>query len=215
SKQEAFLTEVGLLYTEIDLALNHLSHWMKKEAVPAPLTDKGTSSYIIKEPFGLALVIQPWNYPIQLSILQVISALSAGSTALLKPSEFAPDVSELINKMVTEYFDANYITVIEGEKETSEALLEKRFDYIFFTGSTPVGKIVMEKASKFLTPVTLELGGKSPAIIDKSANVSLSAKRIAWGKFTNAGQTCVAPDYIFVHEKIYKSFMKAIKKSIK
>lgn len=215
SKQEAFLTEVGLLYTEIDFALKHLSHWMKKEAVPAPLTHKGTSSYIIKEPFGVALVIAPWNYPIQLSFLPVISALAAGNTAVLKPSEFAPHVSELINKMVTEYFDANYFTVIEGEKETSEALLEKRFDYIFFTGSTPVGKIVMEKASKFLTPVTLELGGKSPAIIDKSANVSLSAKRIAWGKFTNAGQTCVAPDYIFVHEKVYKSFMKAIKKSIK
>src|SRR5699024_2176121 len=179
------------------------------------LTDKGTSSYIIKEPFGVALVIAPWNYPILLSFLPVISALAAGNTAVLKPSEFAPHVSELINKMVTENFDANYFTVIEGEKKTSEALLEKRFDYIFFTVSTPVGKIVMEKASKFLTPVTLELSGKSPAIIDKSVNVSLSAIRIAWGKFTNAGQTCVDPDYIFVHEKVDTSFMKAIKKSIK
>src|SRR5699024_5966466 len=141
SKQEAFLTEVGLLYTEIDFALKHLSHWMKKEAVPAPLTHQGTATHIIKAPFHVALVIAPWNYPIHLSFLPVISALAAGNTAVLKPSVFSPHVSELINKMVTEYFDANYFTVIEGEKETSEALLEKRFDYIFFTGSTPVGKI--------------------------------------------------------------------------
>src|SRR5699024_748418 len=144
-----------------------------------------------------------------------ISALAAGNTAVLKPSEFAPHVSGLINKMVTEYFDANYFTVIEGEKETSEALLENRVDDIFFTGSTPVGNIVMDTASKLLAPVALELGSKSPAITANSANVSLSAKRVAWGKFTSAGQTCVAPDYIFVHEKVYKSFMTAIKKLIK
>lgn len=215
SKQEAFLTEIGLLYTEIDFTLQHLSRWMKHEEVPAPLTHKGTSSHIMREPYGVALVIAPWNYPVQLAFLPVLSALAAGNTVVLKPSELAPYTSELINKMVSAYFDPNYFTVIEGAKETSESLLQKRFDYIFFTGSTAVGKIVMEKASKFLTPVTLELGGKSPAIVDKSANVSLSAKRIAWGKFTNAGQTCVAPDYVYVHEKVYQSFLKSLKKSIK
>ena len=214
SEHEAFTTEIGILYAEIDFTLKHLKSWMADEQVPSPVTHTGAKSFIHKEPYGTVLVIAPWNYPVQLALLPVISAIAAGNTVVLKPSELAPHTARLLSKLVNQYFDDAFFTVVEGGIDESNALLEERFDYIFFTGSPEVGKIIMEKASVHLTPVTLELGGKSPAIVDKDANIKLSAKRIVWGKYTNAGQTCVAPDYVYVHEKVYKVFLKQVKKEI-
>lgn len=215
SKQEALTTELGILYTEINFTLAHLKTWMQDKKVPAPLTHKGTKGKVVSEPYGTVLVLAPWNYPLQLALAPVIGALAAGNTVVLKPSELAPATSRLLNKMISDTFQTSYIKVVEGDKSISEALLAERFDYIFFTGSTVVGKIVMEKASRHLTPVTLELGGKSPAIVDQDAKLSLAAKRLVWGKYTNAGQTCVAPDYIYVHEKLYEKFLRRVQKEIK
>lgn len=215
SKHETLTTELGILYMEIDTALKHLKEWMKPEKVPAPVTHKGTKSTVLKEPYGVTLIISPWNYPLQLALAPVIGAIAAGNTVVIKPSEFARATSNLLHEMITDHFDQEYVTVVEGEKDVSEALLAEPFDYIFFTGSSHVGKIVMQAASSHLTPVTLELGGKSPAIVDQDAHISLAAKRIVWGKFTNAGQTCVAPDYVYVHEKVKQAFIKEVKKYIK
>lgn len=215
SKHEALITELGILYTEIDFAMKHLQDWMKDEKVPAPITHKGTSNYIRREPYGVTLIIAPWNYPIQLAIAPMIGAIAAGNTIILKPSELTPQTSSLLFDMLTNTFEEEYITVFEGDKTVVNTLLENRFDYIFFTGSTAVGKIMMQQASKFLTPITLELGGKSPAIIDKDCHISHSAKRLVWGKLTNAGQTCVAPDYLYVHEAVKEKFIREVKKQIK
>lgn len=214
SKHEAITTELGVLHTEIDFALKHLKDWMKDKEVPAPLTHKGTSSYITYEPYGVTLIISPWNYPVQLALAPMIGALAAGNTVVLKPSEIAVHTSNLLKDMITSTFESEVVTVVEGGVKTTNELLEQKFDYIFFTGSTQVGKIIMQKASKYLTPVTLELGGKSPTIVDEDCNINLSAKRIVWGKYTNAGQTCVAPDYVYVHEKIYMKFLRALQRQI-
>lgn len=215
SKHETLTTELGILYMEIDTALKNLKEWMKPEKVPAPITHKGTKSTVQKEPYGVTLIISPWNYPLQLALAPVIGAIAAGNTVIIKPSEFAQATSSLLKAMITAHFDTDYMAVVEGEKDVSQALLDEPFDYIFFTGSSHVGKIVMREASNHLTPVTLELGGKSPAIVDHDADVGLAAKRIAWGKFTNAGQTCVAPDYVYVHEDMKQTFMKELQKYIK
>ncbi|MBM7552375.1 aldehyde dehydrogenase (NAD+) [Thalassobacillus pellis] len=215
SEYEAYATEIGFLYGEIDLHRNRLKEWMEPAKVKNPLSHKGSKSYIIKEPYGTALVISPWNYPINLALAPVIGAISAGNTVVLKPSELTPNVSALLNKMIANTFDPALFKVIEGGKETSEELLDQHFDYIFFTGSVQVGKSVMEKASRHLTPVTLELGGKSPAIIHKDAKLDLAAKRIVWGKFMNAGQTCIAPDYLYVHRDVKTKLLAKIKKYIK
>ena len=215
SKHETLTTELGFLYSEIDFATRNLQNWMEPSKVTAPMTHKGSKSFILKEPYGVTLVISPWNYPLQLALAPVIGAMSAGNCVIIKPSEYAKATSLILAEMVRETFDASYITVVEGAAETSQDLLKQRFDYIFFTGSTEVGKIVMRKASTYLTPVTLELGGKSPVIVDKDANINLAAKRIVWGKYTNAGQTCVAPDYLYVHEKVKFKLLKAMKKQIK
>ncbi|ASN05349.1 aldehyde dehydrogenase [Virgibacillus necropolis] len=215
SKNETLTTELGFLYTEIDVTLKNLKEWMKEKKVDTPITHKGSKSFIIAEPYGVTLTIAPWNYPLQLAIAPVIGALAAGNTAVIKPSEFTPATSSILAKMFGNTFDQNYVAVVEGAKETSQQLLELKFDYIFFTGSTNVGKIVMKQASEHLTPVTLELGGKSPAIVDQDANINLAAKRIVWGKYTNAGQTCVAPDFLYVHEKVKPKLIKSMKKHIK
>lgn len=215
SEHETLTTELGVLYGEIDLAIKNLQRWMEPEKVSAPMTHKGTKSYILKEPYGVTLVIAPWNYPLQLALAPVIGAIAAGNCVVLKPSEFAQGTSSLLMDMIQSTFDQSHFAVVEGAKEVSQHLLKQKFDYIFFTGSTEVGKIIMRQASRYLTPVTLELGGKSPAIVDKDANINLAAKRIVWGKFTNAGQTCVAPDYIYVHEKVKFRLLKAMKKYIK
>ncbi|QHS22662.1 aldehyde dehydrogenase [Virgibacillus sp. MSP4-1] len=215
SEYEVFVTELGFLFTELTETMKFFGEWMRPKKVKTPLTHKGSKSFIYKEPYGVSLIIGPWNYPVHLTLAPLIGAIAAGNCAIIKPSEYTPNVSSLIRHMIKETFDANFVTVIEGDKEVSEELLNERFDYIFFTGSEPVGKIVMEKASKHLTPVTLELGGKSPCIVDRDAKLDLAAKRIAWGKFTNAGQTCVAPDYLYVHEDVKDAFLERFKNEVK
>ncbi|MDY0405637.1 aldehyde dehydrogenase family protein [Virgibacillus sp. 179-BFC.A HS] len=181
SRQEALTTEIGFVYAELDVAIKNLKRWMKQEKTSAPLTHKGTINYIVNEPYGTVLIISPWNYPFQLAIAPVIGAIAAGNTVVLKPSEYSQAVSACLAEMVGKAFDAAFFAIVEGEKEISQQLLQEKFDYIFFTGSTDVGKSVMRAASEHLTPVTLELGGKSPAIVDKDAKVNLTAKRIVWG----------------------------------
>src|SRR5690606_5423252 len=212
---DTFTTELGFLYNEIKHTESNLKEWMKDEQIDAPLTHKGTKNFIRKEPYGVSLIISPWNYPLQLAIAPAIGAIAAGNTVVIKPSEYSPSTSSLLAKIIRDTFDPKFLAVVQGAKDVSQELLNQRFDYIFFTGSTSVGKVIMREASKYLTPVTLELGGKSPAIIDKDANVTLTAKRIAWGKFTNAGQTCVAPDYLYVHDDIKEKLLKEMKKQIK
>ncbi|ARI77138.1 aldehyde dehydrogenase [Halobacillus mangrovi] len=214
SEFEAYAAEIAFLKTEIDHHLKHLKQWMAPRKVKTPLTHTGSKNYIQKEPYGTVLVIAPWNYPIQLALAPVIGAIAAGNTVIIKPSELTPTVSWVLKKMVEQYFSPHYIAVIEGDKEVTQELLDQPLDYVFFTGSVPVGKIIMEKASKQLIPVTLELGGKSPAIVHKDANIDLAAKRIVWGKYTNAGQTCIAPDYLFVHHEIKASLIKKMKEYI-
>lgn len=195
---EAFASEIGLVYEEINYTLKHLKRWMRPERVGSPLAILPARSEIRKEPLGVSLIIGAWNYPIQLIGAPLIGALAAGDTAVLKPSELAPASARLLAELVPIYFDEQYVTVANGGVETTGRLLEQKFDLIFFTGSTTVGKIVAAAAAKQLTPAILELGGKSPAIIDTQVNMKVAARRIAWGKFFNAGQTCVAPDYVLV-----------------
>lgn len=207
SEFEAYSTEIGVVLTEIRFILKHLRTWMKPKRVKTPITHFGSRSYIYPEPYGVTLIISPWNFPFQLTMLPLIGAIAAGNCATIKPSEFTPETSGLLQRLISDIFPESYISVIQGEVETSTALLAEEFDYIFFTGNPHVGKIVMKAAAKHLTPITLELGGKSPCIVHEDANVKVAAKRIAWGKFMNAGQTCVAPDYLYVHHKIKDKFL--------
>jgi aldehyde dehydrogenase (NAD+) len=215
SSVESYITEVGFVLSEINLCIKKLKKWSKPKRVSSSITCFPSKARIISEPYGLCLIISPWNYPFQLLISPLIGAISAGNCAILKPSEHSPNTSKVIKKILDRVFPPEYVFTALGEKEVSQELLEKEFDYIFFTGSSSLGKLVMEKASKHLTPTTLELGGKSPCIVDKDANIEVSAKRIAFGKFLNAGQTCIAPDYLFVHKDIKNVFVKEIIKSIK
>ncbi|WLR60933.1 aldehyde dehydrogenase [Guptibacillus hwajinpoensis] len=208
SEWEAYTTEIGFLLEEIKFTLKHLKEWMSPERAKSPVTHLGSKSYVHREPYGVTLIIAPWNYPFQLQIAPLVGAIAAGNCAVLKPSELTPAVSAVIAKMIREVFPINYIAVVEGGVDTSTELLKQSFDHIFFTGSVPVGKVVMEAAAKQLIPVTLELGGKSPAIVNKDANLNLAAKRIMWGKFTNAGQTCIAPDYLYVHRDVKKALLE-------
>lgn len=214
SEYEAYLTEIGMVKEEIRHTMKHLKKWMKPARVGNPLSLLGAKSYIYPEPLGVSLIIAPWNYPVQLQLAPLIGAISAGNCAILKPSELTPHVSQVIAQMIEGIYSPKYIRVIQGGVETSQALLELPVDHIFFTGSVAVGKIVMEAAAKNLTPVTLELGGKSPAIVDNDANLSLAARRLVWGKFMNAGQTCVAPDYLMVHEDVKKELILQMQKAI-
>jgi aldehyde dehydrogenase (NAD+) len=215
SELEAYSTEIGILYEEIGYTLKHLKKWIKAKKVKTAMTHIGSKGYIIPEPYGSALIIAPWNYPVQLALSPLIGAIAAGNTAVIKPSELTPNVSRVLAALIKEAYPEEYISTVEGGVETSQQLLGQPFDYIFFTGSVPVGKLVMEAASKSLIPVTLELGGKSPVIVHEDANISLAAKRIVFGKFTNAGQTCIAPDYMFVHEKVKQPLLEEMKKYIK
>ncbi|AUO10266.1 aldehyde dehydrogenase [Priestia megaterium] len=213
-EMEAKRAEVGLVLSEIDFAVENLSEWAAPKEVETPSTHAGAKSYIYQDPYGLALVIAPWNYPFQLAVSPVVGAIAAGNCVVLKPSELTPHTSSLLAKMFNENFPEEYLTVVEGEVETSTALLKENFDYIFFTGSTMVGKIVAEAAAKHLTPVTLELGGKSPTIVHEDANIEEAAKRIARGKFANAGQTCVAPDYILVQRNVKDELLANLKQVV-
>lgn len=199
---ETYATEIGILHNEIDHILKHLKNWVKPERVRGSLINFPSRNYIHHQPYGVSLVIGAWNYPIQLSLNPVLGSIAAGNCTLIKPSELAAESSILLAKIINDNFNPGYLRVVEGGAETTQALLEQPLDYIFFTGSTRVGKIIMEAAAKQLTPVTLELGGKSPAIIDETADLKVAARRIVWGKFVNAGQTCVAPDYLYVHKSV-------------
>lgn len=211
---EAFLAEFGMLLEEIRYVKRKLRSWVRPKRVPTPIALFGAKSRIYSEPYGVVLIISPWNYPMYLTFGPLIGAIAAGNCALIKPSEHVPATSGVLNEMIADLFPKEYITVIEGDAETSKAILEEKFDYIFFTGSTQIGKYVMAQAAKHLTPVTLELGGKSPCIVDETANLKLAAKRIAWGKCLNAGQTCIAPDYLLVHEKVKDELIAELKEKM-
>lgn len=205
--------EIGVV-TELKYILKHLKQWAKPRRASVPLSQKPGSAWVMPEPLGVALIIGPWNYPFQLMMSPLMGAIAAGNCAILKPSELAPATSRVIAELVRDTFDPAFVTVVEGGVDTAQALLAQKFDHIFFTGGTQVGKIVMKAAAEHLTPVTLELGGKSPCIIDKAVRLDYAAKRIVWGKFLNAGQTCVAPDYLLVHEEIKPALVTALKQAI-
>ena len=211
---EAYSNEVGFVYSTIDYFIKNLKSWTKVKKVKNDAAQLPGKSYIYKSHYGAVLIIGPYNYPFQLLIEPLIGAISGGNTVILKPSEYATKTEAIVEKIIKETFDEKYIAVVTGDYKVNSQLLDLEFDYIFFTGSVNVGKIVMEKASKHLTPVTLELGGKSPVIVDNTANLKVSAKRILWGKLTNAGQTCVAPDYILAYEDIYEELIKEFEKVI-
>ncbi len=211
SSFETYSTELGLIYGEIKEAIKKVKRWAKPKKVRTNIPNLPGSSFVYPEPYGNALVIGAWNYPYLLTLGPVIGAMAAGNTIILKPSEIAPACSAVLTKILNDAFDAKYLRVIEGGVPVVQDLLSRKFDYIFFTGSTRVGKIVYKAAAEHLTPVSLELGGKSPCIVDKDAALKVAAKRIVWGKFINAGQTCIAPDYLLVHEKVKDKLLNHIK----
>ncbi|MBK5346981.1 aldehyde dehydrogenase [Bacillus sp. TH44] len=214
SVHESFTTEVGYVLKEISFQLKHMSSWSKPKRVRTALTHFGSKGKVVPEPYGVTLIIAPWNYPFQLAIAPLVGALAAGNTVVLKPSELTPNVSKVLTRMLGELFPEELVSVVEGGAQESTALLKEPFDYIFFTGSVGVGKVVMEAAAKKLTPLTLELGGKSPCIVHKDAKLDVTARRIVWGKFLNAGQTCVAPDYMYVHSSVKEQLIEALRHEI-
>ncbi|MBL85089.1 MAG: aldehyde dehydrogenase family protein [Winogradskyella sp.] len=211
---EAELTEIYPIISEIKFAKSNLRQWMRKQKVDTPISMLGSSSYYIYEPKGVCLIISPWNFPFNLTFGPLVSAIAAGNSVIIKPSEMTPNSSALMPDIVRTVFDENEVALVEGEVETSTKLLQLPFNHIFFTGSPNVGKIVMSAAAKHLASVTLELGGKSPTVIDSTANIDKAAKRIVWGKFMNAGQICVSPDYVLIDESIKEQFIIACKKWI-
>ncbi|HFE5605537.1 TPA: aldehyde dehydrogenase [Staphylococcus aureus] len=215
NKVEAYATEIGITLKSIKNARKELKNWTKTKNVDTPLYLFPTKSYIKKEPYGTVLIIAPFNYPFQLVFEPLIGAIAAGNTAIIKPSELTPNVARVIKRLINETFDANYIEVIEGGIEETQTLIHLPFDYVFFTGSENVGKIVYQAASENLVPVTLEMGGKSPVIVDETANIKVASERICFGKFTDAGQTCVAPDYILVHESVKDDLITALSKTLR
>jgi len=212
---EAYMTETGMVLDEIRFHLKHLPRWIRTKTVKTPITQFHAKSFVVPEPFGVTLIMSPWNYPLQLCLVPVVGAISGGNCAVIKPSAYAPATSGAIAKIIGETFPTEYLAVVEGGREQNNALLEEIFDYIFFTGSVEVGKTVMAAAAKNLTPVTLELGGKSPVIVDETANLKLAAKRIAFGKVLNAGQTCVEPDYLLIHRSVKERFLEEYAKALK
>ena len=215
SYEEAYLTEISIVTGEIKNHIRHICKWSRKERKHSPLKLFPSRSYIVKEPLGNTLIISPWNYPVQLLLNPLVGAISAGCTAVLKPSPYVPTVSKTIEDMIKETFDERYIAVVQGNRNVNAALLEQRWDLIFFTGSPSLAKTVMAAAAKNLTPVVLELGGKSPCIIDKTADIALTARRISWGKTLNSGQTCIAPDYLLIHKDVKDAFVKAFTEEVK
>ena len=211
---EAVLTETNYVITELKDTIKNIKKWAKPKMVLPSILNFPSTDYIYSEPYGKVLIIAPWNYPFQLAICPLVSAIAAGNQVVLKPSELTPHTSAVITKIIKQTFAVNHVEVVEGGVEASQSLLAQRWDYIFFTGSVAVGKIVAKAAAENLTPVTLELGGKNPCIIDETANLKIAAKRIIWGKFINAGQTCIAPDYLLVHNTIKTEFVDFLKKEI-
>ncbi len=208
SQFEAFTTEIGMVLSELTFMINNVRKYAKPTEVKTPIHQFPAKSIIYHEPFGTVLIMSPWNYPVNLTLAPLVGAIAGGNTAVIKPSAYSPSVSAIIAELIKETFEPEYVTVIQGGRAENQDLLKQHFDLIFFTGSPAVGKEVMAAAAANLTPVVLELGGKSPAIIDDSANLDIAAKRLMWGKTINAGQTCVAPDYVFVSRQNAESFMK-------
>ncbi|MBB6636896.1 aldehyde dehydrogenase [Cohnella thailandensis] len=214
SEREAYMTEIGIVYEEIRFIRKRLRKWAKPVKVKTAMTHIGSGGYIVSEPYGTVLIVAPFNYPFQLALSPLVGAIAAGNTAVLKPSELTPRVAAVLREIVEAVFPPEYVATVEGGVEASKELLEQPFDYIFFTGSVPVGKVVMEAAAKRLVPVTLELGGKSPCIVHRDADVKLAAKRIVFGKFMNAGQTCIAPDYVYVHRDRKAALLEELRAAI-
>jgi aldehyde dehydrogenase (NAD+) len=211
---ETYITEISVVISEIDLMIKNISSWTKPKKVYPALMNFPSTEYIYNDPYGNCLIIAPWNYPFQLAMAPLIDAIAGGNMVVLKPSELTPNTSNLLKTIISKVFPEDYATVILGDADVVSKLLDLKWDYIFFTGSVKVGKIVAKAAAPNLTPVTLELGGKNPCIVHKSADIKLSAKRIVWGKFLNAGQTCIAPDYILIDQSIKAEFVKALKTEI-
>lgn len=214
SEMESYMCETGLALSELDWMLRHLNELTREKNVPTPLSQFAARSFRSPSPYGTVLIMSPWNYPVLLALDPLIDALAAGNTAIVKPSAYAPATSSLLEKMIKESFPSEYVAVVTGGRAENQALLQQRFDKIFFTGGGAVGRQVLLSAARYLTPVTLELGGKSPCIVDKSAKIPLAARRIVFGKYLNCGQTCVAPDYILCHEAVRDKLISAIKKEI-
>ena len=211
---ESYMCETGLVLDEIGYHMKHLARWMRDRRVKTPLAQFSAKSFVSPEPYGVVLIMAPWNYPLQLCLEPLIGAISSGNCAVLKPSAYAPATSHLLAEIIGECFEPEYIAVKEGGRAENTDLLAQRFDYIFFTGSVSVGKVVMEAAAKNLTPVSLELGGKSPVIVDQTADIKLAAKRVAFGKCINCGQTCVEPDYLLIHESVRDEFIEQFRAAL-
>ncbi len=209
------LTELSIVAGEIRNHLRHLKSRMRDRRRPTPLKMMPSRSRVVSEPLGCSLIVAPWNYPVQLLLNPLVGAISAGCTALLKPSPYVPHVAEALERMIAETFDERYIAVAQGNRDVNAALLRERFDIIFFTGSPELGRVVMRAAAEHLTPVVLELGGKSPCIVDRGANIDIAARRIAWGKTLNAGQTCIAPDYLLIHSSLRDRFVAAFAREVR
>ena len=214
SPEESYMCETGIVLGEIRYMLRHIRRFARKKTVPTPLAQFASRSYTKPVPYGVALIMSPWNYPLMLALDPLVDAIAAGNTAILKPSAYAPATGTLLKELVFDLFPEEYVAVVTGGREENSHLLEEKFDYIFFTGGKAVGRTVLEKAAKHLTPVTLELGGKSPCIVDKSAKLELAARRIVFGKFLNCGQTCVAPDYILCHASVKEELLECLKAEI-
>ncbi len=213
SYEESYIAEVSILLGEIRTHIRNVGKWTRPQRRPTPMKLFPSRSKIISEPLGTALIISPWNYPVQLLLTPLVGVISSGCTAVLKPSPYVPEVSDVIEKMIRDTFPEEYVAVVQGDRDVNTALLEQRWDMIFFTGSPSFGRTVMAAAAKNLTPVVLELGGKSPCIIDKDADIEVAAKRVAWGKSLNAGQTCIAPDYLMLHKNIKDKFLSELEKA--
>ena len=214
SASESYMTELSMTKAELRYCMQHLGSWMRREHVKTGLANFPGRSFTVAEPYGVALVMAPWNYPVLLCLEPAIDAIAAGNCVVIKPSAYAPHVSEVLGRLIAGCFPPEYVAVVEGGRAENNELLDQRFDYIFFTGSVAVGKIVLEKAARYVTPVTLELGGKSPCIVDKTADISKAARRIVFGKILNSGQTCVAPDYLLVHREVKQQLFEAMKREL-
>ena len=215
SYEEAYLTELSIVKAELRGAIRHVAKWARREHHTSPVTIFGSSSYVVKEPLGCALIVSPWNYPVQLLLNPLVGAIAAGCTAVLKPSPYVPNVSLAIERMIRSAFDEQYIAVVQGNREVNQHLFSMKFDMLFFTGSPALARTVAAAAAENLVPMVLELGGKSPCIIDKGCDIHLAALRCAWGKTLNSGQTCIAPDYILIHKEVKDSFVKEFAACIK
>jgi len=211
---ESYMTEIGMVLDEVGYLMKMTPRWARERRVHTPLSQFRSVSLVHPEPYGVTLVMSPWNYPFMLALEPMAGAIAAGNCVVVKPSAYAPETSRVIGELIGELFDPGFAAVVQGGRAENQALLDQRFDYIFFTGGTQVGRLVLEKAAEHFTPVTLEMGGKSPCIVDRSANIPLTARRLAFGKFLNAGQTCVAPDYVLVHRDVKDALVSELTKSV-